>query len=55
MIAAPWQLVLRYFMPQEMEALLHYNGFKVISRFVDYNGDPPSADHPTGVYVCEKR
>ncbi|MCB0080470.1 MAG: class I SAM-dependent methyltransferase [Caldilineaceae bacterium] len=27
LVRPPWQLVLRYVMPQEMAALLHYNGF----------------------------
>lgn len=31
LVRAPWQLTLRYNMPQEMEALLHYNGFKVVA------------------------
>jgi hypothetical protein len=48
----PVQLALRYFMPQEMEALLHYNGFKILSRFGDWEGNPMTEDGFTHVYVC---
>jgi hypothetical protein len=39
-------------MPQEMEALLHYNGFKILSRFGDWEGNPMTEDGFTHVYVC---
>lgn len=48
----PVQLALRYFMPQEIEALLHYNGFKILSRFGSWKGGPMTEDEFTHVYVC---
>jgi SAM-dependent methyltransferase len=55
LVAPPWELTLRYLMPQEVEALLHYNGFQVIARYADWDGTPVSEDRPAEVYICEKR
>jgi SAM-dependent methyltransferase len=51
----PWQLTLRYGMPQDLETLLHYNGFKVVARHSDYGGDPITQAMPGYIYLCEKR
>jgi SAM-dependent methyltransferase len=48
-------LSLRYIFPQEMEALLHYNGFKIVERYGDYDSSPLTGDSPMQVYVCKKR
>jgi 2-polyprenyl-3-methyl-5-hydroxy-6-metoxy-1,4-benzoquinol methylase len=46
---------LRYIYPQEMEALLHYNGFKVHTVYGSWQGEPLSADSPAMIYVVQKR
>lgn len=55
LVRPPWTLTLRYVMPQEMEALLHYNGFKIIAQYSDYRGDPITPEEPHYIYLCEKR
>lgn len=51
----PIRLSLRYFMPQEIEALLHYNGFTVLERYSDWQGNPLTEKGFMQLYVCEKR
>lgn len=46
------RLALRYVFPQEMEALLHYNGLEVLERHGDWDLGPPIADSRTLVFVC---
>lgn len=48
-------LALRYFYPQELEALLHYNGFRVISRFGGLEASPLTETSRAIIYVCEGR
>ncbi len=55
LVRPSWQLTLRYVMPQELEALLYYNGFKVVARYSDYNGDPITPVEPQSIYLCQKR
>ncbi|MFN8494323.1 MAG: class I SAM-dependent methyltransferase [Caldilineaceae bacterium] len=55
LVRPPWMLTLRYVMPQEMEALLHYNGFKIMAQYSDYRGDPITPEEPHYIYLCEKR
>jgi SAM-dependent methyltransferase len=45
-------LSLRYFFPQELEALLHYNGFKVLERFGDWNRGPLTSQSQIMIDVC---
>ena len=47
-------LSLRYIFPQEMEALLHYNGFKIIDRFGNCDGSGLTEKSPRLIYVCRK-
>jgi hypothetical protein len=54
-IAPPEVLVLRYVMPQEMEALLHYNGFAILARYGDWDGSPQTEERHTHIYLCEKQ
>ena len=54
-IAPPWELTLRYQMPQEVEAILHYNGFKVVDRYADWEGTPVTEKRPAEIFICEKR
>lgn len=53
--SGPIKLALRYFMPQEMEALLHYNGFTVLSRYGDWVGSPLTEESYTQIYLCSQR
>ncbi|MFW5709483.1 MAG: class I SAM-dependent methyltransferase [Chloroflexota bacterium] len=46
---------LRYIFPQEMEALLHYNGFKIHTCYGDWGQAPLRATSPAMIYVCQKR
>lgn len=52
-IAEPWELTLRYNFPQDVETLLHYNGFQVIARYTDWFGTLPSADVGATLFVCK--
>ncbi|MEO7000854.1 MAG: class I SAM-dependent methyltransferase [Ktedonobacterales bacterium] len=45
---------LRYVYPQEMEALLHYNGFRIRACYGDWEQAPLTADSPAMIYVCER-
>lgn len=51
--AAP--LMLRYVYPQEMEALLHYNGLVVLERYGDMDFSPLTNESAHMIYVCAKR
>jgi len=45
----------RFTFPQELEALLFYNGFTIIREYGDWNLEPLSADSPSIIVVCRKR
>jgi 2-polyprenyl-3-methyl-5-hydroxy-6-metoxy-1,4-benzoquinol methylase len=46
---------LRYVYPQEMEALLHYNGFEIVACYGDWQQAPLAATSPALIYVCRRR
>jgi SAM-dependent methyltransferase len=46
---------LRYVFPQEIEALLYYNGFHILSRYGNWQQDPLTATSPEMIYVCQRR
>jgi 2-polyprenyl-3-methyl-5-hydroxy-6-metoxy-1,4-benzoquinol methylase len=46
---------LRYVFPQEMEALLHYNGFEIVACYGDWQQAPLTATAPAMIYVCRRR
>jgi SAM-dependent methyltransferase len=46
------QLSHRYFYPEELGALLHYNGFEVLNRYGDFENEPLDADSDSMVLVC---
>ncbi|MCL6599664.1 MAG: class I SAM-dependent methyltransferase [Alicyclobacillus macrosporangiidus] len=46
---------LRYVFPQELEALLHYNGFTLLRRYGYFDKRPFDTDSPLMVCVCNKR
>ena len=45
---------LRYTFPQELAALLHYNGFTITRQYGDWNEEPLSATSPSIISVCRK-
>ena len=45
-------LSLRYFYPQELETLLHYNGFHIVSRFGGLDASPLTDTSRAIIYVC---
>ena len=46
---------LRYTFPQELAALLHYNGFGILRQYGDWDGEPLAAASPSIIPVCRKR
>jgi 2-polyprenyl-3-methyl-5-hydroxy-6-metoxy-1,4-benzoquinol methylase len=46
---------LRYVYPQEMEALLFYNGLQIRSCYGSWQQDPLTATSRSMIYVCQKR
>lgn len=48
------QLNMRCFFPQELDALLHYNGFAVIGKYGGYAREPFQADSRKQVVICRK-
>ncbi len=53
-VVRPAPLMLRYTFPQEMEALLHYNGFTVLERYGDMDFGSLSSDSKHMIYVCRR-
>jgi hypothetical protein len=45
-------LARRLIFPQEMDALLHYNGFEVFERYGDYDFSPLAGDSRMVIHVC---
>jgi SAM-dependent methyltransferase len=45
---------LRYTFPQELTALLHYNGFTLLRQFGDWDLKPLTATSPSIISVCGK-
>jgi SAM-dependent methyltransferase len=48
------KLAFRYIYPQEMEALVHYNGLRVLSRYGDWDRSPLTDKRGCHIYVCGK-
>lgn len=48
-------LSLRYNFPQELEALLHYNGFTVAERFGENDRSPLTNESRLMIYICRKQ
>ena len=46
---------LRYVFPQEMEALLFYNGFQIRTCYGNWQQEPLTATSPAMIYVCQRR
>ena len=45
----------RFTHPQELEALLHYNGFQIVQQYGSWNKEPLSASSPSIYSVCKAR
>lgn len=48
------RVALRYVFPQEMEALLYYNGFQIRERYGSWLQEPLTASSRSMIYVCQK-
>jgi len=46
---------LRYTFPQELAALLFYNGFTILRQYGDWDLEPLAATSPSIISVCRKR
>ena len=49
------RLAVRFTFPQELEALLHYNGFAIVRQYGDWDLSPLTAASPSILCVCRKR
>jgi SAM-dependent methyltransferase len=49
------RIALRYTFPQELAALLHYNGFTILRQYGDWNEEPLTATSPSIISVCRTR
>jgi SAM-dependent methyltransferase len=47
-------LILRYTFPQEIEVLLHYNGFTVLERYGSTDFSPLTSESKHMIYVCQR-
>ena len=45
----------RFTYPQELEALLHYNGFEVLQQYGNWNKERLSASSPSIISICKVR
>lgn len=55
--ADPWMTPLahRQFHPAELEALLHYNGFEILTQHGDFDASPVTADSAVLITRCRPR
>lgn len=49
------RIALRYTFPQELAALLYYNGFSIVRQYGDWNLEPLTATSRSIIVVCRKR
>ncbi len=49
------RIAVRYALPQELAALLYYNGFTILRQYGDWNREPLTAASPSIISVCRKR
>jgi len=49
------RIAVRFTFPQELAALLHYNGFTINRQYGDWDLDPLSASSPSIITVCSRR
>ncbi len=48
------RIAVRFTFPQELEALLHYNGFTIIRQYGDWDLQPLTAECPSIIVVCRQ-
>ena len=48
------RIAVRFTFPQELEALLHHNGFTIVRQYGDWNLEPLSAASPSIIVVCRR-
>ena len=48
------RIAVRFTFPQELEALLHYNGFTIIRQYGDWDLQPLTAESPSIIVVCRQ-
>lgn len=48
-------IALRYVFPQEMEALLHYNGLQIRASYGSWQQEPLTASSREMIFVCQRR
>jgi SAM-dependent methyltransferase len=48
------RIAVRFTFPQELEALLHYNGFTIMRQYGDWNLEPLTGFSPSIISVCRK-
>ncbi|KKM72502.1 hypothetical protein LCGC14_1419870 [marine sediment metagenome] len=49
-----YELNMRMFFPQELDALLRYNGFRIEAKYGDYDKTPFTSESPKQLIVCRK-
>ncbi len=49
------RIAVRYTFPQELAALLHYNGFTIVRQFGDWSLEPLTLTSPSIIVVCRKQ
>jgi hypothetical protein len=48
-------LNMRIFFPQELDALLHYNGLDIESKFGDFDETPFESNSVRQLFICRQR
>jgi SAM-dependent methyltransferase len=49
------RVALRYVYPQEMEALLYYNGLRIRACYGNWQQEPLTASSRSMIYICQRR
>jgi hypothetical protein len=49
------EIACRFTHPQELKALLHYNGFQILQQYGSWNKEPLSASSPSIYSICKRR
>jgi hypothetical protein len=47
------RIACRFTHPQELEALLHYNGFQIVQRYGNWNKEALTANSPSIITICK--
>ncbi len=47
------KLILRMFFPQELDAILKYNGFKIIHKYGDFDQTSFTSDSGRQIFICQ--